>query len=104
MLLQHGNTAGRAFIPVNSLWPQSKAGNNSATRTDLLIMRVSLFGKTALVASFVFVSVATAQTLSYSLLPAGTTVPSPRFDGTIAYDPSRKANLPFRRSGQLTTK
>jgi hypothetical protein len=53
-------------------------------------MRVSLFGKTALVASFVFVSVATAQTLSYSLLPAGTTVPSPRFDGTIAYDPSEK--------------
>ena len=51
-------------------------------------MRMSLFGKTALAASFVSISAATAQTLSYSLLPAATTVPSPRFDGTIAYDPS----------------
>lgn len=31
---------------------------------------------------------ASAQTLSFSQLPAGAAPPSPRFDGTIAYDPT----------------
>jgi uncharacterized protein (TIGR03437 family) len=54
-----------------------------------------------LCASFAGLSTVSAQTLSYSLLPAGPISPSTRFDGTIAYDSSGKQIFLF--GGQDTT-
>ena len=48
-------------------------------------MRMNLV-RNALLVSFALVLAAKGQTLTYSLLPARTTAPSPRFDGAIAYD------------------
>src|SRR5437660_2205348 len=56
-------------------------------------MRVNLV-RNALLVSFAMVFAVTGQTLTYSLLPAGTTAPAPRFDGAIAYDlPGRQIFL-----------
>jgi uncharacterized protein (TIGR03437 family) len=57
-------------------------------------MRTSFVGKIALFASFMFACGANGQTFTFSLLPSGTTAPSPRFDGAIAYDePGRQIFL-----------
>src|SRR5882724_10703883 len=86
-LLRLWNTAG----PVNysrEMRGSGQAGEYRRRESDFSVMRKNLLRDFVFTVFFVCVPAASAQTLTYSLLPTGATAPSSRFDGAIAYDPA----------------